>query len=435
MAELESDNPEVYHHFMNGLHVIRRSEREWAGLSADLVIEQVLMRSLKTSGGLTRGRGFTEQQQVIWTLSMPVCASVHNTMLELTGVQKATGEQNQDISPSRMARDWKDTFKLVQYLKDRNPFECGEKLCNISNGVHAQASVNVDESKMIGSMIIAKMEGLKPSEHSFKRKDQSVTFAAKMAVKIDGDRVQVDPQLLFQRLSNVAACDLETALKYELYSFPPALFESPNLLLEAQKSSLADTILDLATIVNANLPTGARMVLDGGALLHRIPWNRRVSFDSILKSYVDYVKNRYGQAIVVFDGYESSSIKDMTHMRRCKGKQGVTITFTKDMNLAVTKEVFLSNKNNKQRFITMLGEELEANHCTVFHGAGDADCLIVEKVMETAVDNDVVLVGDDTDLLVLLLHQASEGNHVIYFAPEPKRNAKSRIWNIKIVKE
>lgn len=177
------------------------------------------------------------------------------------------------------------------------------------------------------------------------------------------------------------------------------------------------------------------MVLDGGALLHRIPWNRRVSFDSILKSYVDYVKNRYGQAIVVFDGYESSSIKDMTHMRRCKGKQGVTITFTKDMNLAVTKEVFLSNKNNKQRFITMLGEELEANHCTVFHGAADADCLIVEKVMETAVDNDVVLVGDDTDLLVLLLHQASEGNHVIYFAPEPKRNAKSRIWNIKIVKE
>ena len=110
MAELESDNPEVYHHFMNGLHVIRRSEREWAGLSADLVIEQVLMRSLKTSGGLTRGRGFTEQQQVIWTLSMPVCASVHNTMLELTGVQKATGEQNQDISPSRMARDWKDSF-------------------------------------------------------------------------------------------------------------------------------------------------------------------------------------------------------------------------------------------------------------------------------------------------------------------------------------
>ena len=34
-----------------------RSDRYWAGFSTDLVIEQVLMRSIKTTGGLTRGRG------------------------------------------------------------------------------------------------------------------------------------------------------------------------------------------------------------------------------------------------------------------------------------------------------------------------------------------------------------------------------------------
>ena len=45
-----------------GLHVVRRSDRFWAGLSPDLVIEQVLMRSMKTSGGLTRRRGMTETQ-------------------------------------------------------------------------------------------------------------------------------------------------------------------------------------------------------------------------------------------------------------------------------------------------------------------------------------------------------------------------------------
>ena len=33
--------------------MVRRSDRLWAGLSTDLVIEQVLMRSMKTSGGLT----------------------------------------------------------------------------------------------------------------------------------------------------------------------------------------------------------------------------------------------------------------------------------------------------------------------------------------------------------------------------------------------
>ena len=56
MSHLQEDHPEVYQHFQDGLHVIRRSDRYWAGLSSNLVIEQVLMRSMKTSGALTRGR-------------------------------------------------------------------------------------------------------------------------------------------------------------------------------------------------------------------------------------------------------------------------------------------------------------------------------------------------------------------------------------------
>ena len=54
------------------------------------------MPSLKTSGGLTRGQGLTEQQQAIWTLSMPICAEVNMAMQELTGVLKATSEQNKE---------------------------------------------------------------------------------------------------------------------------------------------------------------------------------------------------------------------------------------------------------------------------------------------------------------------------------------------------
>ena len=57
------------------------------------------------------------------------------------------------------------------------------------------------------------------------------------------------------------------------------------------------------------------------------------------------------------------------------------------MNLAVTKEVFLSNKENKQRFIIMLGEELSKKGCTVFHDTGDADCLIVKKAMAATAEN------------------------------------------------
>ncbi len=52
MYELQETNPGVYEQFKEGLHVVRRSDRHWAGLSSDLIIEQVLMRSMKTSGGL-----------------------------------------------------------------------------------------------------------------------------------------------------------------------------------------------------------------------------------------------------------------------------------------------------------------------------------------------------------------------------------------------
>ena len=71
MSHLQSDHPEVYQHFQDGLHVIRRSDRYWAGFYSDPIIEQVLMRTMKTGGGLTRGRGMSQQQRLIWLLSMP----------------------------------------------------------------------------------------------------------------------------------------------------------------------------------------------------------------------------------------------------------------------------------------------------------------------------------------------------------------------------
>ena len=57
-------------------------------------------------------------------------------------------------------------------------------------------------------------------------------------------------------------------------------------------------------------------------------------------------------SIIIFDGYEVASTKDLTH-----GKLGPT--FTAEMTLTSTKELFLSNKLNKQKFVHMLGAELE----------------------------------------------------------------------------
>ena len=47
MMRLKDDYPEIHNKFVDGFHVVRRSNRKWAGLSTDLVIEQVLMRAIK----------------------------------------------------------------------------------------------------------------------------------------------------------------------------------------------------------------------------------------------------------------------------------------------------------------------------------------------------------------------------------------------------
>ena len=70
MLNLPFTHPDVYEMFINKGYTIPRSDRYWAGLAPDLKIEQVLMRSLKTNGGLTRGTGLTDAQRSIWIKSM-----------------------------------------------------------------------------------------------------------------------------------------------------------------------------------------------------------------------------------------------------------------------------------------------------------------------------------------------------------------------------
>ena len=77
MLQIPITNSLLHKKFEEGYHVVRRTDKYWAGLPTDLVIEQVLMRSLMTQGGLTRGKGMTERQRLLWVLSMPACAAVN----------------------------------------------------------------------------------------------------------------------------------------------------------------------------------------------------------------------------------------------------------------------------------------------------------------------------------------------------------------------
>ncbi|CAL8248479.1 unnamed protein product [Merluccius merluccius] len=67
----------------------------WSGLSSDLVIEQTLIRSLKSSGGWTHGSGMTEDMQALWTMSTtPITSEYNNAMQEFNDLTYTTSEQH-----------------------------------------------------------------------------------------------------------------------------------------------------------------------------------------------------------------------------------------------------------------------------------------------------------------------------------------------------
>ena len=89
-------------------------------------------------------------------------------------------------------------------------------------------------------------------------------------------------------------------MKYELSTFPPALFEGRNLLRKAEKPQLANAIYDhVNDVVLDCLPKTDRYVLDGGSLLHRIPWTRGDSYSKIAQIYADFTIQQYGSATTV----------------------------------------------------------------------------------------------------------------------------------------
>ena len=93
------------------------------------------------------------------------------------------------------------------------------------------------------------------------------------------------------------------------------------------------------------------------------------------------------------------------------------------------------DKDNKQRFARMLAQSLEHVGCETRHAKGDADILIVETTVQSAMSCETTLVGDDPNLLVLLCFRVKEDSCEVFFKPEVRSGTKKspRSWNIKNV--
>ena len=124
MIRLPETHPDAHRKFMEGYHdVVRRSDRFWAGLSPDPIIEQCRAR-------------------------------INETMQTFSGVSYETSDQHMDVSAAKQARDVSDTVDLIDYLNERDPFVQNDSLYNVANGMTAQEIVkNQLRSSYSGKLI------------------------------------------------------------------------------------------------------------------------------------------------------------------------------------------------------------------------------------------------------------------------------------------
>ena len=139
---------------------------------------------------------------------------------------------------------------------------------------------------------------------------------------------------------------------------------------------------------------------------------------------------------IVFDGYgEGPSIKHNTHQRRGRNVHHV-VSFTAQTELSGKKEEFLSRDTNKQTLIQKISDQLRERDCIVVNAHGDADVDIVNTVVETSLQHTTTLIGEDTDLLVLLLYYPQGEIMNLYFrSDKPKADGTIEVYHINRIQE
>ena len=117
------------------------------------------------------------------------------------------------------------------------------------------------------------------------------------------------------------------------------------------------------------------------------------------------LKNTTDKTAVVFDRYSGNvSTKDITLLCRSKGKLGRPVLFTENTVFNMKKDKFLLNLKNKQCFLEMLTAEMNTVGVCAMQSGWDADTLIATTAVDNANSKPTVVIREDTDLLIFLIH-------------------------------
>lgn len=133
---------------------IRRSDKIWCGIWEDMTIELVLMRTVKTKGGLTHGRGMSKNVILCWMSGMPASCNVTDAIESFSGVFSEPSDQHAQLRESHQIREKRDVKKILVCFGSHNPFEGNPKLLSLSTRVVADDSVNCNKAYARGLQLV-----------------------------------------------------------------------------------------------------------------------------------------------------------------------------------------------------------------------------------------------------------------------------------------
>ena len=133
----------------------------------------------------------------------------------------------------------------------------------------------------------------------------------------------------------------------------------------------------------------------------------------------------------MFDGYKDArSVKDNTHFR-C-GKTGNATVHIRADAVFASKHNFLENASNKDQIIKLIMQKLRERRCSVNQAEDDADISIVLVAVNRSRQCSCTLIGEDTDLLLLLLYYADCKNETLIFRSDKKNYCN--VYDIHVIK-
>ena len=190
-----------------------------------------MMRSIKSRGGLTRGRGVTETVRLQWIYSIHKCAGIHDAMTTITNLKHKTSEQHIELGISRSKRDLEDLSNIQEWLNVHEPFNLNEpRLRSLSFGLSAAGGdgVNCDKTEQVGAQIQKKLDNVSITQATIKRSEQVRSLDHLYpGIKVDKKKVNINPTILFSRLIAIVQREEDMApyVDYELTTVPTSLFK------------------------------------------------------------------------------------------------------------------------------------------------------------------------------------------------------------------